>query len=468
MMPALGRHLLESTLFALVVGLVVLLVHKRGAAARYLLWLVAAAKFAVPASFFLWLGRNLYSLVPVKPVAASLSTLFFHLASPEPAFQLAEQAPALFNPLILIWPTVASILLVIWLRQIWASRALLKHSADPESDSYLQLQRRVGSQKELRLRFSDSVSEPVLVGFWKPAVLIPANLRQTLSPAELDSVILHELAHAKRHDNWTSAFAHIVSCVFWFYPLLWWIEKRLHRERELACDEMVVRCGMEPESYVTAILKVCRSCLNAGVAGISGVGGSNLKDRMEAIMSLSLNAAVPRAPRTLVGGLIAAAVVLPFTLGFFSASSGFGQTANAAAQTPGGLKAESAVRCAFGGVEYPEGTVILEGDGPQQMCSRALNPADSNNLDAPLSYHSEWIRTSETIRARSAKVVQLSEPPVAVCAPTGRVQKGLCSCEDGGKFSPGANANSAKGSFQLRCGKDGNWIQTKTPNVNRD
>lgn len=465
----LGRHLLESTFFALIAALLILSLPKRSAASRHVVWLIAVVKFVVPGALFLLLGTALRNLLPSTPVAARVPVVLLRWASPIATSWPSEHVTVVFKTLIVIWAIGASMLLVMWSRKIWASLALLKRAGDTESAAFLQLQRRAGLRKELRLRFSDSVSEPVLVGFWKPAVFVPATLRQSLSPTELESVILHELAHAKRHDNWTAAFAHIVSCVFWFYPLLWWIERRMHGEREMACDEMVVCCGAEPEDYVASILKVCQLHLSGGVAGVSGVCGSSLRNRMEAIMSLSRNAPLRRIPRTLLGSLIAAIAVVPLTLGFFTASNSFGQV-RAQAQAAGKSKAGwVTVSCAAGPAgSFPEGTVIQIGNEPQLMCARVLNPGDINNMDAPPSYHAQWIHTNDLIRARAAKVVHLPEPPPAPpCAPKAPVQKGLCSCEDGGLNSPGAIVNSAKGPYQLRCGRDGSWIATRTRNVER-
>jgi hypothetical protein len=184
------------------------------------------------------------------------------------------------------------------------------------------LKQRVGLRQPVTIRFSDSIAEPVLFGFRKPIVVLPTGLAGKLSSAELESVILHELAHAERRDNWTAAFAHVVTCIFWFYPFLWWIERCLHRERELACDEMVVRYGAAPGDYVAGILKVCRLQLAENVAGVSGVCRSNLKNRMEAIMSFSAESMPTPTPKTLLGGLVAAVFLVPILFGFFFAPIG--------------------------------------------------------------------------------------------------------------------------------------------------
>jgi beta-lactamase regulating signal transducer with metallopeptidase domain len=107
----------------------------------------------------------------------------------------------------------------------------------------------------------------------------------------------------------------LVEAVFWFHPLVWWIGARLVEERERACDEDVLRSGVEPHVYAEGILKVCELYLASPLACVAGVTGGDLKKRIEAIMS-------DRAGRTLstgrkivltVAGL--AALAAPVTIG---------------------------------------------------------------------------------------------------------------------------------------------------------
>jgi beta-lactamase regulating signal transducer with metallopeptidase domain len=600
---ALGWHLLESTVFALIVGLLALCLPRRGAAARHMMWLIAAAKFVLPAALFSLLGSSLAELLPSNHISASTpAALSRWIASQAISEHSKPTNSGAADPLILIWLLGCAVMFIMWLPKLWASLNPAESPEGPQQDSFVQLKQRIGLRREVKLRFSDSVGEPVLAGFRKPAVMIPTGLARSLSSAEFESVILHELAHAKRRDNWTAAFAHAVTCMFWFYPLLWWIEKRLHCERELACDEMVIRCGAAPEDYVAGILKVCRFHLSEGVAGISGVCGLNLKNRMEAIMSFSPDTPLLRAPRALLGSLVAAVAVVPLTIGLLTASNtrtayarslfanseevalgtffNFARQLDAPARVieatfgikdlllaaklknvggrvitryrigwvvvygsrkvevisgapmlvpagiaPGAvaevppqgvssrfvdqgareimffvnevqfatgegwsanpntlekeaqaendsrlrtdqLKAETPIVCAHASNEYPEGTVIQEGESPEQMCARVLNPFDPKNPDAPPTFHAQWIHTSKAIRERSATVIHLSAPPPVFCIPKPPTQEGLCACEDSGYFSHGALVNSAKGAFKLRC-DHGSWVQTATPNVER-
>src|SRR5262245_53708741 len=76
-----------------------------------------------------------------------------------------------------------------------------------------------------------------------------------------------------------------VEAVFWFHPLVWWIGARLVDERERACDEEVVRLGTDPDVYAESILKTCHFFVESPLTCVPGVTGSNLKKRIERIMS---------------------------------------------------------------------------------------------------------------------------------------------------------------------------------------
>lgn len=321
MMLALGRHLADSTVFALVVWLVCLCMKRHGPAARHALWLLAVAKFAAPTVVFLRIGEGLGRLFPVGRASVVLSATFSDwLTSPVISASPKETMGWSGLP-IAIWGIGTTVAFTLWLYKLWARRVSADSGDDSGQQWFRRLTERMGLLGRVRLMVSDAVREPALAGFRKHVVMIPATLVRQLSAAELESVALHELAHAKRRDNWTAAFAHAVTCVFWFYPLLWWLEKRLHSERELACDEIVIRCGATAGDYFTGILKVCRFHLAHEIAGMAGVSGSNLKKRKEAIMSVCPDTPTRRLPKTLIASLLAAVVAVPLAIGLSSASN---------------------------------------------------------------------------------------------------------------------------------------------------
>ena len=92
-----------------------------------------------------------------------------------------------------------------------------------------------------------------MIGFVNPAVVIPRWLLQELSPSELQQILLHELAHLQRWDDWTNLAQKILKALLFFHPAAWWIEKQLSLEREMACDDAVVAETANPRAYAECL-----------------------------------------------------------------------------------------------------------------------------------------------------------------------------------------------------------------------
>jgi beta-lactamase regulating signal transducer with metallopeptidase domain len=100
---------------------------------------------------------------------------------------------------------------------------------------------------------STEVDGPSVIGFVSPRILIPAALLEKLSPSELQQVVLHEMEHLRRGDDWINLLQKISLVLFPLNPVLQWIERRLCIERELACDDGVLRCTRAPKAYATCL-----------------------------------------------------------------------------------------------------------------------------------------------------------------------------------------------------------------------
>ena len=132
---------------------------------------------------------------------------------------------------------------------------------------------------------SPALLEPGVFGIFRPVLLLPAGILERLTSQQLQAIVAHELCHVRRRDNLAAALHMVVESIFWFHPLVWWIGSRLVDERERACDEEVLRQGSEPEVYAEGILNVCKFYVESPLSCVSGVTGSNLKKRIEAIMT---------------------------------------------------------------------------------------------------------------------------------------------------------------------------------------
>ncbi len=112
--------------------------------------------------------------------------------------------------------------------------------------------------RDVRLLRSGRISVPVLWGFFKPVLLLPADV--VTWPAErLRVVLMHELAHLKRFDGISLIVTRIAVSIFWYHPLAWSLERAGRSECERACDDLVLAGGTKPSEYADHLLAIARS-----------------------------------------------------------------------------------------------------------------------------------------------------------------------------------------------------------------
>lgn len=125
---------------------------------------------------------------------------------------------------------------------------------------WLASMQRMATAMRLRVRpalhWSREVTSPVVMGLIKPAILLPVALVNRLTPAQVEAVLAHELAHLCRRDTWAVAVQRLAETVLFFHPAVWWMSRRLEIAREQACDDLVVATGCDPADYAEALL-VC-------------------------------------------------------------------------------------------------------------------------------------------------------------------------------------------------------------------
>lgn len=107
----------------------------------------------------------------------------------------------------------------------------------------------------------------------------------------------------------------LIEALFWFHPLVWWIERRMIDERERACDEAVLNSGTEPSDYAESLLEVCRGAVASPLAGVAGLSGSDLRRRIESIVLGSPGRPLTLGKRLALGGIAATVSTLPVLAG---------------------------------------------------------------------------------------------------------------------------------------------------------
>lgn len=114
---------------------------------------------------------------------------------------------------------------------------------------------------------SDRLEVPTAIGFSNAAVILPAWMLESTPAEELKYILLHELAHLRRRDDWTNLAQKILKALLFFLPSVWWIERRLSLDREMACDDAVLVHSGTPAGYAECLAHVAeRSFLRKQIA----------------------------------------------------------------------------------------------------------------------------------------------------------------------------------------------------------
>lgn len=153
----------------------------------------------------------------------------------------------------------ASLLLTAWATGVAAHLGRLAWGAirvaqfrrtlvEPEEPGLLAAANRVAAALRLtrtpRLGLSPATPAPLVVGLWRPQIVLPEDLCQELTAEQLDAILLHETAHVAHRDQWARLVQRLIGTVFWPLPLIHMVNRRLSALREEICDNYVVRnCG---------------------------------------------------------------------------------------------------------------------------------------------------------------------------------------------------------------------------------
>jgi uncharacterized protein (TIGR03435 family) len=314
MIQELGNHLWQSTLFAGVVALLTLALRRNRAAVRHALWLAASVKFLVPFSLLIGIGGRVEWRTAPAVVQPQVSSVMAQISQPfvatvpasarEPGTKAPSRVPAV---LLGVWLCGFAANTLAWWRRWRRVRAILRVA----SPLHFNL--------PIRVMSSPARLEPGVFGVLRPRLLLPEGITERLTPAQLEAIIAHELCHVRRRDNLVAALHMVVEALFWFHPLVWWIEARLVEERERACDEEVLRTVGDPQDYAEGILNVCKFYLESPLVCVSGVTGSPLKSRVEAIMINRPGHGLSLGRKLLLAVAGVSAVAVPLVVGVLNA-----------------------------------------------------------------------------------------------------------------------------------------------------
>lgn len=256
LIPILGANLIWQTLLlALVVSVALRVLPKHAAKTRYHIALVAL------------LGSGLLCVAPFLPdLTPDLSIGL------TPQAEYSATAPIALTPEVLATQSlgisieatrpqlaIGSIVLAIWLAGIAFSllrlgfAALTAHKWSRNARPCALANHNTLS-KQIRIRRSPDVSTPLVLGFFRPVVLVPDNFDLDLENPGTRAVLEHEIAHLVRYDLWTNLAQHLILAVLWWCAPLYWINAQIGIEREKLCDDMAAQKIGTGRALATALV----------------------------------------------------------------------------------------------------------------------------------------------------------------------------------------------------------------------
>ncbi len=237
-------------------------------------------------------------------------------------------APAhTFAPADTPWPW-APIFVTVWAMGALAmliplcigalSLAQLGRRARPVSDDRLlrifgQSMLRLECRRSVRLLESEARQVPMTWGMFRPAVLLPSSAR-SWSDAQLQMVLLHELAHVVRADCATQWLVQACRAMYWYHPLAWFAYGRLRVEQEQACDDRVLSHGCEAADYAEHLVAVAAGLAPrrwAAAVALAMADQTRMERRVTAILDEQSNRRSLTTRSTFAWLAAAAAVVVP-------------------------------------------------------------------------------------------------------------------------------------------------------------
>ncbi len=153
-----------------------------------------------------------------------------------------------------------------------------------------QVASRLGIKKPVTIYISDLVNSPVTIGFLKPMILVPMAAVNRLTPGQMEAVLLHELAHIKRHDYLVNLWITFIQTILYFNPFVKLFIKQIEREREKSCDETVLHFQYDPHGYATALLMLEKTNTSFSIALAAKGKKNDLLHRIETILGIEHNA----------------------------------------------------------------------------------------------------------------------------------------------------------------------------------
>jgi len=351
MIPASLLMLTAKATIILVAALGMTFTMQRASAgARHLVWLVTLGTLLLIPALAAWSPLRL-AILPATHAAASPnagvatvpSITLTENRAPEasisplnaaPQTTPVENAGSIRNTTAGVLARVQSMTGISALLAIWAAivlviagwlgfgaitvRRIVRRARQLDSQEWLaplyDVSDRLGLDEQPRLLRSEDAKMPFACGVFHPTIVLPAEC-DNWTPDRRLAVLLHELAHVRRHDLIGHTLGRLACAVYWFHPLVWTAAKQLRSESERACDDLALVCGARASDYAEHLLDIVTSVRHDSTPAVALAMArrKEFEGRMLAILDPELRHSSPS--RWQSAGLIASLAVVAIVVG---------------------------------------------------------------------------------------------------------------------------------------------------------
>ena len=335
--------LFKATIILLVALGITLSMQRASAGARHLVWLVTVAALLLVPALTAW------APIPVRMLPAELTAAEASAPSASPttlrsigdamvkrtgnsesaniigagappssiAGERAFSVMGGISVLFLIW---AAVLIAIASSLGYAAlvvRRIVKRARPLDSEDWLtplwEVSDRLALDEPPRLLRSEDAKMPFACGLFQPTIVLPAECDEW-SLDRRRAVLLHELAHVRRHDLVGHTLGRVACAVYWFHPLVWKAAKQLRSESERACDDLALACGARATDYAEHLLDIVTSVRRDSTPSVALAMArrKEFEGRMLAILDPELRHSSPsrRQSAALIGSLALISIVV--------------------------------------------------------------------------------------------------------------------------------------------------------------
>jgi beta-lactamase regulating signal transducer with metallopeptidase domain len=338
--------LAKATIILLLALGMTVVMQKTSAGARHLVWLVTVAALLFVPALTAWAPLQVRVLPAVRSVAHESSSLFGSKAGdikvtsnenqPDPGviapnsakdatisgsapsdgisqFRLTEGISILF----LIWAAVVLLIAASLGYAALTVRRIVNRARPLDTTDWLnplwEVADRLALDQPPQLLRSEDAKMPFACGLFTPTIVLPAEC-DSWSLDRRRAVLLHELAHVRRHDLIGHTLGRLACAVYWFHPLVWTAAKRLRSESERACDDLALACGARATDYAEHLLDIVTSVRRDATPSVALAMArrKEFEGRMLAILDPELRHSSPsrRQSATLIGSLALISIVM--------------------------------------------------------------------------------------------------------------------------------------------------------------